>query len=139
MIILDTNVVSEVMRQRPEECILRWWHEQEPNDMYTTAITEAEIFAGIACAPEGARKRELGIAAEAIFATLEDRVLPFDRPAARAYGIYLAARRKAGRGVDGLDAQIAAIALAHDARICTRNVSDFESCGLRLVNPWDAA
>jgi toxin FitB len=139
MIILDTNVISEMVRRLPHTSVLQWLSGHIPEDFYTTSVTEAESFAGLACAPDGRKKRELSAALESVFERFEHRILSFDRPSARAYGLIVAERRRMGRPIKELDGQIAAIALSRDATVATRDVSDFEGCGLRLVNPWDAA
>src|ERR1700740_1237551 len=108
MIVLDTNVVSEVMRPSPSTRVLGWLRGQTEDDLYTTAITLAEIKYGIARLPEGRRKQLLGETADDVFAEFARQVLPFDHRAASHYGTIVAEREEAGRPIDGFDAQIAA-------------------------------
>lgn len=137
MIILDTNVISEVLRPQPNERVLAWLAEQEPASVYTTAINQAEVLHGIEDMDDGRKKRGLAEAVEPIFAQdFAGRVLAFDELCARGYAQLVVARDRAGRPISQMDAQIAAIALRHRARLATRNTSDFEDLGLKLVNPW---
>jgi len=137
VIVLDTNVLSELMRPAPSPEVARWATAQNPVQLFTTTITEAEIFYGIELVSRGKRRDALLAAAEALFNdTFANRVLGFDGPAARAYGRIVAHRRGLGRPIAHADAQIAAIAHEHDASLATRNVNHFEACGVRLINPW---
>ena len=139
MIVLDTNVVSELMKSAPDAAVGRWIAEQQPTGLYTTSITEAEILHGILLLPAGKRRAGLEAAAEAMFE--EDfggRVLPFGSDAARGYAQIAAQRRRAGRPISSFDAQIAAIARMARAAIATRNVDDYDGCGIKVINPWDA-
>ncbi len=137
MIILDTNVVSELMRPVPAAAIPKSLSKYSADELYTTSITLAEILYGIEILPAGKRKSELLAAAERLFQfVLEGRLLPFDEPAAREFSHIAAYRRKQGRPAAELDAQIAAIASVRGAALATRNTTDFEGCGIRLVNPW---
>jgi predicted nucleic acid-binding protein len=137
MIILDTNVISESMRSLPEKRVMEWLDTQPIGDLYTTAITEAEIFNGIQLMPVGKRSKALFIAAERIFEIqLAGRVLPFDHVAAHLFAQIFASRKMRGKPVKPLDAQIAAIACTHNATLATRNTRDFEGCGIQLMNPW---
>jgi toxin FitB len=139
MIVLDTNVVSELMRQKPEPQVLKWLATQLRRDLFTTSITKAEVFFGIALLPAGRRKAALGREAERMFDNdFFDRVLPFDSAAAEFYAEIVAARRRSGKPIETLDAQIAGIAMAATASVATRDLADFEGCGLTLVNPWEA-
>ena len=139
MIVLDTNVISEAMKNRPSDAVSRWFMWQDRVDLYTTAVSEAEIFAGLECMAPGRQRRELEHAAERILEhVVGPRVLSFDRQAVRLYASLIAARKRIGRPIKTSDAQIAAIARAHDATLATRNVDDFEHCGIRIVNPWNA-
>ena len=137
MIILDTNVVSELMKRAPATSVVRWVALQPAMSLYTTSITEAEILHGVMLLPAGKRRNSLQLAAEAMFS--EDfggRVLPFGSDATRAYAPIAALRRRAGRPVSHFDAQIAAIGRSTRAAIATRNTIDFEDCGVKLINPW---
>ena len=137
MIILDTNVVSELMRPRPEAKVLGWLAAQRRTSLFTTSITKAEVFFGIELMSAGRRKDDLRLAARRVFdGDFRDRVLPFDAAAGERYGVIVVARRRAGKPLETLDAQIAAIALVVDAAVATRNTADFENCGVTIVNPW---
>ncbi len=139
MIIVDTNVLSEVMRERPDRRVVNWFDHAPKSEVFTTAVTKAEILYGIAIAPEGRKRTRLAVAADRVFkGTLAGRVLPFDDEAAEHYARIASARRTQGRRMEQPDAEIAAIARVHNATLATRNTSDFEDCGIRLVNPWEA-
>ncbi len=137
MIVLDTNVLSELMRPRPEPAVEAWLAARSASSLYVTTVTQAELFYGVAILPQGRRRARLHEAVEAMFATdFADRVLPFDGPAARAFAEIGAARRGAGRPIAQLDAQNAGIARSRDAAIATRNVQDFLGCDLKVHDPW---
>lgn len=140
MLVLDTNVVSELMRERPNPEVLRWVDNQLTGDLFVTSVTEAEIRTGIAILPEGERRRGLAGAAERLFGVFfSERILPFDSDAARAYAMLAAERRVAGRPISQADCQIAAIARCLGASVVTRNVADFEESGFEVINPWPDA
>ena len=111
-------------------------HGKKPSDLFTTAISEAEIRVGIAILPDGQRKRDLERAATAILALFADRILPFESTAATAYAQIVAERRKLARPINDFDAQIAAIARSRGYAVVTRNVADFEGLGLTIIDPW---
>ena len=137
MILLDTNVLSELMRPLPSVAVASWVASQAPKSLYVTSITQAEILYGVLLLPSGRRRNAIEAAATAMFESdFAGRVLPFGREAAPFYARIAADRRRAGRPIAHFDAQIAAIARAAGAAIATRNVSDFEHCGVSLVNPW---
>lgn len=137
MIIIDTNVVSELMSADPQPEVMAWMDGHPTSTLFTTTITEAEILSGIAFLPDGKRRRGLASTAERLFGLLfSDRVLPFDSSAARAYAQIAAARRAAGRPISLADGQIAAIAHSRGAPVATRNTADFEGCGITIENPW---
>ncbi|MBL6936780.1 MAG: type II toxin-antitoxin system VapC family toxin [Alphaproteobacteria bacterium] len=137
MIILDTNVVSEPSQPRPSLAVLDWFAAQNPTDLYTTSITEAEIFYGLALLPPGKKRDELAKALQRFFdRQFQDRVLQFGSEAAREFGTITAARRKAGRPIKVFDSQIAAIARVHGATVATRDAGDFEHSGISIINPW---
>lgn len=137
MIILDTNVVSELVRPRPEPAVLRWLDGQNALDLATTAVTSAELLVGIEMMPNGARRRGLEIAVERVVdELLAGRVLSFDVDAAPFYAEIGATRQRAGRPIDIPDAQIAAICRLHGATLATRNERDFEGTGVGVFNPW---
>jgi toxin FitB len=143
MIVLDTNVLSEAWRPAPSPKVMAWMRSQPMSALFTTTITEAElfygIFYGIALLPDSKRRRALEAAVSLIFAEdLAGRVLPFDSAAAREYATIAAARRHAGRPIAEADAQIAAIARSRGAAVATRNGEDFAGCGVTVVSPWEA-
>ena len=117
--------------------MLRWLDAQEPLSVYTTTITQAEILYGIEALPRGKRQTRLATAAEQTFAEdYRGRILPFDEEAARRFGKIMTTRSAAGRPISQFDAMIAAIARCHGASLATRNIVDFEGCGIQLINPW---
>lgn len=137
MIVLDTDVVSELMRDNPRPSVFAWVNDQLVRNLFVTAVTEAEVRAGIAFLPEGKRRRGLANAAERAFSELfSGRVLPFDGQAARSYAEIAAQRRKAGRPIAQADCQIAAIAHSRGAAVATGNVRDFEGTGIDVIDPW---
>jgi predicted nucleic acid-binding protein len=139
MIILDTNVLSEVMRPAPGHHVVLWLDKLRPENGYTTAITKAEILYGIEVAPHGSKRSALAKLADRLFSgQFSGRVLAFEDEAAAHYAQISALRRSRGRPIKPADAQIAAIARLHHATLATRNTPDFEDCGIRLVNPWEA-
>ena len=140
MIVLDTNVVSEMMRPAPHLTVLNWLNAQVADELWLNSIVVSELLFGIARLPSGARKRQL---AGTFVAMLEQdfagRILSFDLEAAVIYAELAAGREAKGRPVAMADAQIAAIGLAQGAKLATRNVKHFDGLGLVLVNPWDVA
>jgi toxin FitB len=140
MIVLDTNVVSELMRAAPEPAVLNWL--RQPTDdggFHTTAITVAEIRHGIARLPEGRRRESPHQAANEIFAAFPRQVLTFDLAAANAYADIVTSRENLGKPINGFDAQIAAICRSQAAVDATRNIKDFADTGLTIINPWPEA
>lgn len=138
MIVLDTNVLSEAMSASPDPGVSRWLGQQGNSQLFTTSISLAEVLQGIELLPSGKRKAGLLAAADTLFSTLfSGRVLPFHEAAARAFAPIASRRRAQGRPISLFDAQIAAIARAHGAALATRNTSDFEGCGVTLINPWN--
>lgn len=138
MIILDTSVLSELMKPAPEPCVVAWIASQPAQSLFTTSITQAEILYGVMMLPIGRRREAIATAAEAMFREdFVDRVLSFGSVEALPYARIAADRRRAGRPISQSDAQIAAIAFCIGAIIATRNVEDFELCDVSLVNPWD--
>ncbi|ANL36398.1 MULTISPECIES: type II toxin-antitoxin system VapC family toxin [Rhizobium] len=137
MIVLDTNVISELVTPAPNAAVIDWLARQHPSSVFTTAVTEAEILYGLRLLPEGRRRRDLEEAILPIFSEdFSGRVLPFDRDASDVYATLATDRRKAGRPISQFDAQIAAIAISRGASLATRNVSDFTEINLQIVNPW---
>ena len=138
MTILDTNVLSELMRPKPSPRVVAWVAKQPATELFTTSITEAEIFYGIELLTKGKRREGLLVAAEALFAEdLAGRVFGFESDAARIFSKIAAERRALGRPISHADAQIAAIAQVRSAKLATRNVEDFEDCGVDVVDPWN--
>ncbi len=135
-VILDTNVISELMLETPDAHVQEWVREVSPDLVCTTSVTLAEVRFGIARLPAGRRRALLGAAADDVFGTFADRVLPFDATAANAYADIVVEREQAGEPIAGFDAQIAAICRVHRAALATRNTSDFTRLGLDLVDPW---
>ena len=140
MIVLDTNVVSEMMRTAPDSTVLSWLNTQVAEELWLNSVVVSELLFGIARLPAGARKRQLS---NAFAAMLEQdfavRILPFDLEAAVIYAELAAGCEAKGRPVEMADGQIAAICLAQGAKLATRNLKHFEGLGMVLVNPWDVA
>lgn len=137
--LLDTNVLSELLRAQPHPAVLAWFAQQPADSLFVSAVTQAEMLLGARLLPRSKRRQQLETALDTMFREdFAGRVLPFDAAAAAAYAAVVAARRGAGRPISQFDAQIAAIALSRRAALATRNISDFEACGLTLTNPWSA-
>lgn len=135
-IVLDTNVVSELMRAAPDEHVEDWVRKVPPANVYTTSVTLAEVRFGIARLPTGRRRALLADAADDVFGAFADRILPFDAAAADQYGAVVVEREQVGAPIAGFDAQIAAICRSRRAALATRNIDDFSRLGLDLVDPW---
>jgi predicted nucleic acid-binding protein len=139
MIVLDTNVLSELMRRRPAARVVSWVDEQDASALEITAVTVAELLYGVARLADGARKAELATAVDALVRDdFAGRVLPFDAAAAVHYADLVAERERQGRPVSISDGQIAAICRCHGAALATRNVRDFDASGVALIDPWSA-
>ena len=138
MIILDTNVVSELMRPEPDARVRAWVSGLRADELGITAITVAEIRHGIERLPDGRRKEVLLSAATDLFAGFGDLVQPFDVRAAAWFGPVMVRRARLGLPIQGFDALIAGICLAHGAALATRNVKDFVETGIDIVDPWAA-
>lgn len=137
MILLDTNVLSELMRPAPNQAVVAWLDTQVASDVFYCALSRAEIELGIALLPDSRRKRPLASAAHAMFEQFDGRCLPFGEVAAMDYARIVSTRMRAGRPVSTEDAQIAAIARAHGLMLATRNIKDFSDIpDLRLIDPW---
>ena len=137
MIILDTNVVSELMRPVPEPRVLRWLSNQIAEDLHVTAVTMAEILYGIELIVAARRRDVVRAGVERMFeAVFAGRILNFEDRAATAFSQIASSRRRQGKPMSEFDAQIAAITRIHSATLATRNPYVFEGCGVRLVNPW---
>ena len=139
MILLDTNILSELMRPTPEAAVDQWLAGQPAASVFISAITEAELRYGLALMPPGKRRSALAVEIENMLGEdFSGRILPFDSPAAVAFAEIAAERRQAGRPISQADAQIAAIARSRGAALATRNVPDFEGCGVEIINPWSS-
>lgn len=138
MIIVDTDVLSELMRPAPDERVLRWMDQIRRGEFWTTSIVIAELSAGVAALPQGRRRLLLGDALDLMIERFDERVLPFGGGAALEYGRIVALRSQLGRPIGMADAQIAAIAMHADAVLATRDTGDFDGLGMELVDPWTA-
>ena len=137
MIILDTDVLSELIKNEPERRVQGWVSARPAALLFTTAISQAEVLYGVALLPDGRRREALAIAVDAMFEEdFRGRILAFDTPAARAFAEIAVSRRRADRPIAQFDAQIAAIARATGATLATHNVADFVDCGIAIVDPW---
>jgi toxin FitB len=139
MIILDTNVLSALMRLEPEAAVVQWLDEQPTESVWITSITLFEARLGVALLSKGRRQRDLEAALDRLVEVdLENRVLDFDSAAAAEAATLAAARQKAGRPVDLRDTQIAGIALARRGALATRNVKHFQGLKVLVIDPWEA-
>ena len=137
MIILDTNVVSELMRPQSSAAVVEWVDMQPSDDIWLTAITLAELLYGVGRLANGHRQRTLAEQLEAMIEEdFDHRVLAFDETAAAHYSDIVVARERLGRPIGSADAQIAAICRSHNAVLATRNVDDFTNAGVMIINPW---
>lgn len=136
MIIVDTNVVSELMKPSPSAQVIEWVRARNGSELFTTSITLAEILYGLARLPDGRRKELLRTTASEVFAAFDDQVLPFDSSAATHYAEVVGGRDQLGLPIDGFDAQIASICRAHGAALATRNLKDFRQTDVNLIDPW---
>lgn len=137
MIILDTNIISELTRQAPEPRVVSWLDSLPAEEVGTTAVTAAELLYGVARMPAGRRKRELAAAVRGLLGDeLRDRILPFDEHCASRYADIVCGRETLGRPIGVADAQIAAICRTAEATLATRNTADFSGTGIELINPW---
>lgn len=140
MYVLDTNVVSEIFRPVPDPNVEAWLEASEPSKLYVTAITKAESLTGVARMPEGRRKQFLHVAIHAFFENrMKTPVLAFGSREAEYFAEIVAGRYRHGLPIGEFDAQIAAIARSCGFSIVTRNVTDFEHCGIAVINPWEVA
>lgn len=140
MIVLDTNVISEMMRPSAERStpVVEWLRTVRLPEIATTAITVAEIAVGVNKLPEGRRRSDLRAGAARVFTTyFYDRIMPFDAPAAERYGELVADRRRRGRHFHTLDFQILAIAASRGWSVATRDTTGFDKVGVPVINPWD--
>jgi len=140
MVVVDTNVLSELMRPTPDTVIASWVGERATSSLHLTAISEAELRFGLAIIPPGRRRDGLAEGLERMLRTgFANRVLPFDSAAASAYAEIAAARRAMGKPMPEADCQIAAIARSRDMAVVTRNVRDFADAGINVIDPWTHA
>lgn len=138
MILLDTNIVSEVMKIRPAEAVVAWLNSQDSERLYISAITIGEIAYGLRILPDGKRRSGLIDRFERFVAlAFNQRVLSYDEPAARIFGELMGDRREFGLPMSIPDGQIAAIARRDHSSVATRNILDFESCGIEVINPFE--
>ena len=137
MIILDTNVVSEPLKPRPDTTVLAWLDRQAPEALYLTAVSVAELLDGVERLPNGRRRTTLSQAITGgMLALFNDRLLSFDRPAAEAFALLNSRARKAGVTISFADGQIAAIAASRGYLVATRDVTPFQAAGIRTIDPW---
>lgn len=135
--LLDTNVLSELLRANPSPAVLAWFAAQPPESLFVSAITQAEMMLGARLLPAGKRRTALESALLAVYdEDFAGRILPFDTASVPAYVEIVSTRRTLGRPISQFDAQIAAIARQTCARLATRNTADFEQCGVALIDPW---
>jgi predicted nucleic acid-binding protein len=138
MVILDTNVVSEMMKAAPSTTVLSWMNDQDASQLFLAAGTVGEIRYGLRVLPQGKRRRSLEEGFERILAEgFAGRVLAFDEAAAHRYGEVMGRRQEIGRPLPILDGQIASIAWSNGYAVATRNVQDFLECGVKIINPFD--
>jgi toxin FitB len=138
LILLDTNVISELTREAPDKKVLAFLRRQPQATLFTSCICEAEVRYALARMPRGRRRNELAGRVAVLFAGFAARILSFDSASATHYGTIRVARRSAGKPISVQDAMIAATALAYGVAVATRNAGDFSGCGVRVVNPWSA-
>src|SRR3990167_1210359 len=137
MIILDTNIISELMKQAPSHAVIQWIDKENTTQLFITTMTIAEMTYGIEALPSGKRKHSLETSFDNVInEAFKHRVLFFDQLAANYYGKIMGASKISGKPLGILDGQIAAIARANDATVATRNIADFAHCGLSLINPF---
>jgi toxin FitB len=137
VIVLDTNVISELMQPQPHPRVLAWVAAQPRSLLYTTYFNQAEVLYGIAALPAGRRRTALSDLAATMFAEeFAGRVLPFNAAGAIRYADIVAARRRSGSPIEVFDALIAATASVAGAGVATRDTSGFEGCGVSVINPW---
>ena len=138
MILIDTNVLSELMRSEPDAAVLGWLDSFQKSDLGVSAVSVAEILYSIAALSKGRRKKRLLEAASEMFdEDFAGRIFAFDGPAAIEYADIVIGREKIGRPISMPDAQIASICRVTGSALATRNIKDFENTGIELINPWD--
>jgi predicted nucleic acid-binding protein len=138
MFLLDTNVLSALMYPTPPAAVMQWVSARSYDELFTASVCQAEILAGLAVMPHGRRRQRLEQQAEMMFANdFSGQVLPFDTEATASYASILVARRRLGRPISTEDLMIAAVALSRNLSIVTRNIDDFDHCGVEVIDPWD--
>lgn len=137
MIVIDTNVLSELLKREPDQNVKSWMSRQPMTSVFTTTVTQAEILYGVALLPDGKRKNKMMEAVQTLFSKrFMGRILPFDIEAAMDYAEIASLRRASGIPISQFDAQIAAITRTRGASLVTRNSDDFRDCGIKVINPW---
>lgn len=136
MILLDTNVIAELMRPAPLPTVVEWMNGQDAAELFLSSITIAEIGYGLEILPAGHRRAQLELGFQNVARAFSGRILSFDQEAAQRYGQLMGKRRAAGRPLGTLDGQIAAIARSNGASVATRNVRDFDACGVEVIDPF---
>jgi toxin FitB len=136
MIILDTNVVSEAMKPKPDEAVRAWLNEQAAETLFLSSVTLAELLFGLAALPAGKRKNALTGALAGLLALFDGRVLPFDIAAARHYADLAVKARRGGRGFPTPDGYLAAIAVSNGFMVASRDIAPFAAAGVDVINPW---
>jgi toxin FitB len=136
VIVVDTNVLSELMRPSPSRRVRAWLAEQRPSNLFVTAISIAEILCGIERLTDDKRKDRFADLARELFTEFEDQVLAFDQRAASAYVSTFTRRENLGAPINAFDAQIAAICATHSAALATRNIKDFDDLDIPIIDPW---
>lgn len=138
MILLDTNVISEPLRQVPNVRVVEWIDAQPIETLYLSAVTVAELRFGVAALPIGKRRDKLNQSLERqVLPLFIGRILPFDITASKSYAQLMAAARLAGFSIGGADGYIAATALANKMIVATRDIAPFDAAGIHIINPWD--
>lgn len=137
MIVIDTNVLSELLKREPDQNVKSWMSRQPMTSVFTTTVTQAEILYGVTLLPDGKRKNKMMEAVQTLFSKrFMGRILPFDIEAAVDYAEIASLRRASGIPISQFDAQIAAITRTRGASLVTRNSDDFRDCGIKVINPW---
>jgi predicted nucleic acid-binding protein len=140
VILLDTNVVSEPMRPKPDQKVVAWLDAQAAESLYLSTVSFAELLLGIESLPPGKRRRALAAALhEQVVALFGERIIPFDLRAAEAYAQIVTRARRHGHPIAVADAQIAAIAASHQFTVATRDEAPFKAAGVQVINPWTAS
>lgn len=138
MIVLDTNVVSEAMKPKPDHAVLAWLNDQAAETLYISSVTLAELLFGIKALPAGKRKDMLSQALDGLIGMFRNRVLPFDIDAARRYADLAVLAKTSGRGFPTPDGYIAAIAASRGFSVASRDTAPFEAASVPVINPWEA-